>query len=86
MKPDTDEIVCSRTARRLSRLARDLGLEVSVLVCSSTRPKRRWYSVGFNSATGWHQCEGYKYPENAEAALHARAERKQATDKLGEEE
>lgn len=46
-----------KTAARLDKLAQERG--ISVRIQSSTKPRRRWYSVGNYHGGRWHQITGF---------------------------
>jgi hypothetical protein len=50
-------MISTRTANRLDTLAKEKG--ISVIICSSTKPSRRWYSVGNKHGGQWHQITGF---------------------------
>ena len=54
-------MITKRTADKLDVLAQTRGLEVRVL--KSTKPRRRWYSVGVTTEGRWHQISGAENPE-----------------------
>ena len=60
--------ITERTARRLNILAGGGGL--AVRICISTRPKRRWYSVGNYYGNRWHQVVGFAYATSVEDFLN----------------
>lgn len=54
----------TKTASRLDKLAQDRGIRVSIQ--SSTKPRRRWYSVGNYHGGSWHQIIGFTDAGNVE--------------------
>jgi hypothetical protein len=53
-----------RSADRLDKLAAEKGIHVRI--SESTKPKRRWYSIGNNHGWQWHQVAGFTEIEAVE--------------------
>jgi len=66
-------LICERTCNRLNRVARELGLNVRVITAYQHSPHARWYSIGTQSETGWHQSGGAQTAAGIEEDFRRRA-------------
>ncbi len=63
--------VSEATAKRLNEIADEYGYRVRIV--TTTKPKRRFYSIGNFHSGSWHQVTGSTYPDTIENFLRRTA-------------